>query len=336
VLIYLGPSTTKRVNEKELDQGDTKRVKISSAPMSRFDRQKCCGHGSFGKVWSAKEIATGNIVALKQIKISGSEGFPRTAIREIGIMKKHFHPNILSLSEVVWADFGDVYLVMEYFDFDLRKLLEKHSIKFSIPEVKYLFQQLTTGMCYMHKNLIMHRDLKTENILINNNGHLKICDFGLSRSYTPGQLKYYTPVVVTLWYRSPELLLGPCAYSWEIDQWSVGCIFGELLRSCVLFAGANEVDQVEKIFSILGTPNENTWKNFRELPGTQNQSYRNYPPRLNQIFTSEVVSSIGYELLSGLLTYQPDRRMTAFDAMSHDYFIESPGAVNYIDILSKI
>lgn len=309
-------------------------MKLSSseeeAPMSRFEKQHCCGKGTFGEVYCAKELSTGRTVALKQIKLNGKEGFPRTAIREIIIMKKHVHPNILSIEEVVWAEDGDVFLVMDYYNYDLRKLLEKHQLKFNGSEVKYLFSQLAKGVAYLHENVLMHRDLKTENILINTKGDLKICDFGLARTFYTE--KTYTPVVITLWYRPPELLLGPCAYSCEVDQWSVGCIFGELIRSAVLFTGNNEIDQVDKIFSIIGTPNEDTWPDYEELPGAQKTSFRTYPNRLRTLFPPDILSASGFDLLSKLLTCDPAERFTAEETLNHDYFSEAPEPVSSIAI----
>jgi hypothetical protein len=339
------PMTHKRPYEDlEVEPNEYKKMKLTPevSPMSKFQKEHCCGHGTFGKVWAAKVIATGRQVALKQIKLSGNEGFPRTAIREIIIMKKHVHPNILSIDEVVWSqgdakDDFDVYLVMDFYNYDLRRLLEKFQLKFNSSEVKYLFRQLAEGVAYLHENILMHRDLKTENILINTTGHLKICDFGLARTFNPeGRMKTYTPVVITLWYRPPELLLGPCAYSCEVDQWSVGCIFAELLRSAVLFAGNSEIDQVDKIFSIMGSPSDSTWPEYIDLPGAQKTSFRNYSNRMRTIITPDILSSAGYDLLTKLLTYRPEDRINAAETLLHPYFSESPEPVHVIGIDAKL
>jgi len=336
-------STHKRPFQEE-SPTESKKMKLTTevSPLSKFHKEHCCGHGTFGKVWAAKEKSTGRTVALKQIKLNGNEGFPRTAIREIIIMKKHVHPNILSIEEVVWAqedakDDFEVYLVMDYYNYDLRRLLEKFQLKFNSSEVKYLFGQLAEGVAYLHKNILMHRDLKTENILINTTGHLKICDFGLSRAFNPeGRMKTYTPVVITLWYRPPELLLGPCAYSCEVDQWSVGCIFAEIVRSAVLFAGNGEIDQADKIFSIMGSPSEVTWPEYMDLSGAQKTSFRNYPDRLRTIMSPEILSEAGYDLLTKLLAYRPEDRITAAETLDHPYFSEYPLPVTMIDIDSKV
>jgi cell division cycle 2-like protein len=93
----------------------------------------------------------------------------------------------------------------------------------------------------MHREAgIMHRDLKTSNLLYSNDGILKVCDFGLARKQTKRAV--YTNWVVTLWYRAPELLLGESSYNDKIDIWSVGCILAELILGEPLLAGKNEMD----------------------------------------------------------------------------------------------
>ena len=105
------------------------------------------------------------------------------------------------------------------------------------------------GIAHLHDNWIIHRDLKTSNLLLSHKGVLKIADFGLAREYG-SPLKEYTAVVVTLWYRSPELLLNTKKYSTAVDMWSVGCIFGEMMLMKALFPGKNEKDQLDKIFKV--------------------------------------------------------------------------------------
>lgn len=115
--------------------------------------------------------------------------------------------------------------------------------------MKCLLEQLLQGVAHLHDNWILHRDLKTSNILLSHSGILKIGDFGLAREYG-SPLKAYTSIVVTLWYRAPELLLGVKEYSTPIDVWSVGCIFGELLTLEAIFQGKSEADQINKIFRV--------------------------------------------------------------------------------------
>ena len=135
---------------------------------------------------------------------------------------------------------------MDFLEHDLKTLQEDMLDGFSPSEIKTLLLQLTSAVEYLHSNWILHRDLKTSNLLMNNRGQMKVADFGMARYYGDPPPKL-TQLVVTLWYRAPELLLGAEKYGAEIDLWSVGCIFGELLTKQPLLQGKNEVDQLAKV-----------------------------------------------------------------------------------------
>jgi cell division cycle 2-like protein len=180
--------------------------------------------------------------------------------------------------------------------------------------------------------IVFGRDLKTSNILYNNKGDLKICDLGLARQYG-SPLRPYTHMVVTLWYRAPELLLGQRLYSTGVDVWSLGCIMGELLCKDPLFQGKTEIDQIDRIFRLLGTPNEKIWPNFVNLPSVRkikfpHQPYNNLRKKFPKISPNGGVtlSDAGFDLLNKLLAYDPDRRMTCEEALGHEFFREFPPA----------
>ena len=139
-----------------------------------------------------------------------------------------------------------VFLVMDFLEHDLKTLQEDMLDSFSPSEIKTLLLQLISAVEYLHSLWILHRDLKTSNLLMNNRGQMKVADFGMAR-YSSDPPPKLTQLVVTLWYRSPELLLGAEKYGAEIDLWSVGCIFGELLTKQPLLQGKNEVDQLSKV-----------------------------------------------------------------------------------------
>lgn len=191
-----------------------------------------------------------------------------------------------------------IFIVMDYVEHDLKSLMTHTMNKpFTIGEVKTLMYQLLSGVNHLHDNWIIHRDLKTSNLLLSNKGILKIGDFGLAREYG-SPLKGYTPVVVTLWYRSPELLLGIKEYSTPIDIWSVGAIFGELLLMKPLFPGKSELDQLNCIFKDLGTPNKDIWPEYESLPFTKKMTFSRYPyNQLRQRFNS-LLSEKGFDLLN--------------------------------------
>jgi cell division cycle 2-like protein len=148
-------------------------------------------------------------------------------------------------------------------------------------------------------------------------------DFGLAREYG-SPLKAYTSIVVTLWYRAPELLLGCKEYSTPIDVWSCGCIFAELLAMTALFPGKSEPDQLNRIFKDLGTPNERIWPGYNELPLVKKMTFADYPVSQIRKKFSHLTSELGLSLLQGLLTYDPKQRLTADGALKSNYFKELP------------
>ncbi|KAL2559923.1 Protein kinase superfamily protein [Forsythia ovata] len=288
--------------------------------VDEFERLNKIDEGTYGVVFRARDKKTGEIVALKKVKMEKErEGFPLTALREINILLSFHHPFIVDVKEVVvGSNLDSIFMVMEYMEHDLKGLMETMKQPFSQSEVKCLMLQLLDGVMYLHDNWVLHRDLKTSNLLLNNCGELKICDFGLARQYG-SPLKPYTQLVVTLWYRAPELLLGAKQYSTAIDMWSLGCIMAELLLKVPLFNGKTELDQLDKIFRILGKPNE------KISPGVNHQYKhlrRKFPA--TSFTGSPVLSDAGFDLLTKLLTYDPEKRITAEAALNHEWFREVP------------
>ncbi|XP_031268026.1 cyclin-dependent kinase G-2 isoform X1 [Pistacia vera] len=299
--------------------------------VDEFERLNKIDEGTYGVVYRAKDKKTGEIVALKKVKMEKErEGFPLTSLREINILLSFHHPSIVDVKEVVvGSNLDSIFMVMEYMEHDLKGLMEAMKQPFSQSEVKCLMLQLLEGVKYLHDNWVLHRDLKTSNLLLNNRGELKICDFGLARQYG-SPLKPYTHLVVTLWYRAPELLLGGKQYSTAIDMWSLGCIMAEMLSKEPLFNGKTEFDQLDKIFRILGTPNETIWPGFSKLPGVKVNFVKHQYNLLRKKFPatsftgSPVLSDAGFDLLNKLLTYDPEKRITADAALNHDWFREVP------------
>eukprot|EP01018_Ginkgo_biloba_P031574 Gb_15109 [translate_table: standard] len=307
--------------------------------VDEFERLNKIDEGTYGVVFRARDKKSGEIVALKKVKMEKErEGFPMTSLREINVLLSFHHPSIVDVKEVVvGSKLDNIFMVMEYMEHDLKSFMETMKQPFSQSEVKCLMLQLLEGVKYLHDNWVLHRDLKTSNLLLNNRGELKICDFGLARQYG-SPLKTYTHMVVTLWYRAPELLLGAKKYSTAIDMWSLGCIMAELLAKEPLFTGKSEIDQLDKVFRTLGTPNEKIWPDFVNLPGVKCRfvkqpfldSIMSWYNKLREKFPAmscsgrPTLSESGFDLLNRLLTYDPNKRITSEEALKHKWFREVP------------
>lgn len=293
---------------------------------SNFQTLNPIEEGSYGWVSRAKDITTNRIVALKKVKMDyAADGFPITALREISILQKARHANIVDLQEILSGDDPtECVLVMEFVEHDLKTLQEDMTERFMASEVKTLLKQLVGAVGFLHDNHIMHRDLKTSNILLSNRGILKVADFGMAR-YIPPANAPLTQLVVTLWYRAPELLLGATSYGPEIDMWSIGCIFGELLIKEPLMQGKNEVDQLSQIFTLCGLPTDQTWPSFYRLPNAKSLKLprSSQSPGFNRA-KFPFLPSTGVNLLSSLLSLNPEHRPTAQEVLEHNYFREQP------------
>ncbi|KAF1765780.1 hypothetical protein GCK72_005733 [Caenorhabditis remanei] len=299
-----------------------------------IDEYECVNRvdeGTFGVVYRGKDKRTDEIVALKRLKMEKEkEGFPITALREINmLLKAGNHPNIVNVKEILLGSNMDkIYMAMEFVEHDMKSLLDtmsRRNKRFSIGEQKTLMSQLLSGIEHMHQLWILHRDLKTSNLLMSHTGVLKIADFGLAREYGD-PLRKFTSIVVTLWYRSPELLLGTRLYSTPVDMWSVGCIMAEFILLKPLFPGRGELEQIKKIFMELGTPTEAIWPGVTELDGWKALTFEKYP--YNQLrkkfLAGRLLNDTGFKLLNGLLTLDPKNRFSASQALDHEWFTEEP------------
>ena len=291
--------------------------------------------GTYGVVFRARDKKTNEIVALKRLKMEREkEGFPITSLREINTLLISQHQNVVHVREiVVGSNMNKIFIVMDFVEHDMKALMEtmRHKKQHFLPgEVKCLMQQLLSAIAHLHDNWILHRDLKTSNLLLSHNGVLKVGDFGLAREYG-SPLKDYTAVVVTLWYRAPELLLGKKDYSTPIDVWSIGCIFAEFLLMEPLLPGKSEIEQLNKIFSLLGTPNDKIWPEFKSLPLAKNLGKFVEKPhsQLRSKLQKVDLSEKGLDLLKSLLIYDPNSRTSCEKASNHPYFDETPLAIHH-------
>ncbi|KAF2181740.1 Pkinase-domain-containing protein, partial [Zopfia rhizophila CBS 207.26] len=307
------------------------------------------GEGTFGEVHKARQVRTGQIVALKKILMHNEkDGFPITALREIKLLKMLCHDNVLKLEEMAVERLkGEgrkraiLYMVTPYMDHDLSGLLDNPDVHFTESQIKCYMLQLFKGLRYLHDNHILHRDMKAANLLINNRGRLQIADFGLARHYDEpvpqrgrgnGEARRdYTTLVVTRWYRPPELLLQLRRYTPAIDMWGAGCVFGEMFKRKPILAGTSDLNQAQIIFELVGSPNDENMPGWATLPGCE--GVKNFPQRsgnLSNVFRE--LNPSGKSLLSELLKLDWRKRINAIDAIDHPYFKENPKPMREEDI----
>ncbi|XP_066590741.1 cyclin-dependent kinase 10 [Prorops nasuta] len=292
--------------------------------VSEFEKLNRIGEGTYGIVYRARDTKNDKVVALKKVRMEHEkDGLPVSGLREISVLLSCRHENIVHLKEVVVGrSLESIFLAMEYCEQDLASLLDNMQTPFSESQVKCIMLQVLRGLRYLHHNFVVHRDLKVSNLLMTDKGCVKIADFGLARWFGL-PLKPMTPSVVTLWYRAPELLLQAKTQTTSVDMWAAGCILGELLGHRPLLPGRSEIQQLELIVDLLGTPSEAIWPEFNSLPALQNFTLKQQPyNNLKQRFPW--LSAAGLRLLNFLFMYDPKKRATAEECLQSSYFKEAP------------
>lgn len=285
--------------------------------MDNFDSYHQIGEGTFGRVYRARSLKLSKLCAVKRIQIDPHAGFPFTTIREIRILKKLTHPNIVPLLDV-FIKSGEMFISMEYLPYDLSGLTK--STRLDSRTILSLSYQLIDAVTYIHSLNLLHRDIKSSNILVNRCGTLKLADFGLTRNIGP----MMTNRVCTLWYRPPELLLGCNEYTYKVDSWSIGCVILEMALGEIPFKGNNEIDQVHIVFSKLGAPKEKyRWSHMFEMGKYENNREFGYGDKISKEIN---------ELCSEFLRLSPRERISPGNALKLSYLTEYKDVKVKIDI----
>jgi len=284
--------------------------------------EKVIGNGSFGVVFQATLVETGENVAVK--KVLQDKRFKN---RELEIMKQLRHTNVVELKKCFYSK-GDkpdeVYLnlVLEFVPETIYQVIKHYSrSKRQVPTlyVKLYMYQVARSLAYIHQLGICHRDIKPQNLLCDPNTHVvKLCDFGSAKMLVKGETNI--AYICSRYYRAPELIFGATGYSTAIDTWSHGCVFAELLLGQPLFPGESNVDQLVEIIKVVGTPT-------KEEIQSMNQNYTEFKfPQIkahpwSKVFRSKATPEAA-ELISKLLVYTPDQRITPLQSCGHAFFDE--------------
>eukprot|EP00440_Ansanella_granifera_P022622 gb/GFBE01024571.1/.p1 GENE.gb/GFBE01024571.1/~~gb/GFBE01024571.1/.p1 ORF type:complete len:321 (+),score=99.94 gb/GFBE01024571.1/:1-963(+) len=284
---------------------------------------KVLGEGTYGKVYKAMSKTTRQVVAIKRIKLNPEEdeGVPSTALREVAVLKELNSEHVVKLFEVFCSP-SKLTLVFELMENDLKKYMKGLGKPLDPKDIKCLCWQLVKGLEVCHARRIIHRDIKPQNLLIDQQLRLKLADFGLARAFVV-PLPKYTHEVVTVWYRAPEILLGSSVYSLGVDMWAVGCVFAEMATGTALFAGDSEIDTIFKVFQKLGTPTQEVWPGLNELPCFK-PTFPKWPAKgwENIRNTKAQVGMQGIDLLEKFMAYDPKQRMSARKGLLHPYLAD--------------
>lgn len=275
------------------------------------------GEGTFSEVLKAQSIKSGRYVAIKCMKNHFDSLETVNNLREIQALRRLSpHAHIVKLNEVLYDEpTGRLALVFELMDMNAYEMIRGRRHYLTEPKVKLMMYQLIKSLDHMHRNGIFHRDIKPENILLVED-MLKLADFGSCRGVYSKQP--YTEYISTRWYRAPECLLTDGYYSYKMDLWGTGCVWFEILSLFPLFPGTNELDQIEKIHNILGTPPKELLDKFQRHASHMDF---NFPSKEGSGIARLIphVSHDCQDLILRLLAYNPEERLSARQALKSSY-----------------
>ena len=283
--------------------------------MKQFDEISVIAEGAFGVVMKCKDRESGEIVAIKKMKQRFSSFEECLQLKEVKSLRKIKHENVMRLLQI-FRENDHLFLVFELLGDSLIKTIQNHTNGFEEAEIRYIAKQILEGLAFVHKQGFFHRDMKPENLLWGGD-KLKIADFGLAREIR--SRPPYTEYISTRWYRAPEIVLRHEFYNSPVDLWAVGAIIAELYNRTPLFQGTSETDQLFKICNILGPPTESNWPDGVRLANKMGiRLPQTSPQPLSSVIPSASPEAI--DLIAGLLRYDPHKRFSATQALSHPYF----------------
>ena len=292
--------------------------------MDKYTIGAALGSGQWGVVRKATRKDDNLPVAVKKVRVAGAqkEGINFQVLREIKMLRGVKHAHIVVLHDVFPDSSGEsLSLVFELLASDLERVLYGPGPRITPAQAKGYVFQLLDALAFLSAHQICHRDIKPANLLLDRRGVLKLADFGYAR-YPAAADAAMSYEACTLWYRPPELLFGASHYDgFALDVWSAGCIFVELFLGRPLFRGEDEVDQLARIFSVLGVPTEETWPDVSCL-----RKYVEFKAESDAVTLGATLGkeSPALPLSSRLLVLDPGRRPKAVDALSDDYFSRDP------------
>jgi len=292
--------------------------------IENYQKLEKVGEGSCGVVFKCRDRKSGRIVAVKKVRFSYDNsdvfGVPAAALREVALLNQlNGHPNIVRIENVFLDTGARIFIVCEFMDLDLRRFMDEQG-QLHPRRVKLYAWQMLRALGHCHGLCIAHRDIKPQNVLVNPvSDCVKLCDFSLGRRLVVTS-EVQTSLVASLWYRSPEILLGGDAVGMPLDVWSMGCVFGEMLQHSPIFPGSSEIETLLLHFRLLGTPTEKTWPGVSELKHWSERFPHFHAPATGlRCITGDPCAA---QVMSGLLLGCPIRRLSAGAAIKHDYFLD--------------
>ncbi|MCL7032298.1 hypothetical protein MKW94_030709 [Papaver nudicaule] len=278
------------------------------------------GEGTFGNVCQALDTQTGELVAIKRMKkkyYSQEECLNLPEVKSLRKMSKH--KNIVQLKETIREN-NILYCVFEYLECDLLRLMQNRANLFSEDQIRHWFFQVFQALAYMHQcGGYFHRDLKPENLLVTKDERtIKVADFGLAREIS--SQPPYTDYVSTRWYRAPEVLLKSSWYSVAVDMWAMGAILAESFTLSPLFPGTTEADELYKICSVIGSPNQESWAKGLQFAKSINFQFPQLPGVSDLSVLIPSASEAAVSLITLLCSWDPNKRPTAQQALQHPFF----------------